>query len=173
MPPLSTFRRVQELSARPSKQPQLKDVLVLAGGEYTESSNIKPAVALTIQAAEGAEPVLKMSARFEVKADFTIQGVTIEGTAEAVRFVPGSTPYNVTLRDCELSGCPSYFLRVYTTDQQAPYINALTIDKCLFRMGGEAANTARGLYAENAPKQLNSVSIRNSTFDGGANGWDA
>ena len=146
------------------------DVLVLADGEYSESSNIKPAVALTIQAAEGAEPVLKMSARFEVKADFTMQGVTIEGTAEAVRFVPGSTPYNVTLRDCELSGCPSYFLRVYTTDQQAPYINALTIDKCLFRMGGEAANTARGLYAENAPKQLNSVSIRNSTFDGGANG---
>jgi hypothetical protein len=146
------------------------DVFVLANGEYNESSNIKPTVAVTIQAAEGAKPVLKMSGRFEIKADFTLQNLKMQCSAEAVRMVPGSAAYNVTLRGCELSGCPSYYLRVYNTDQEAPYINAFTIDDCIFRMGGEAANSARGLYAEKAPKQLKSLLIRNSTFDGGQYG---
>ena len=52
------------------------DILILADGEYTESS-LKPTVALTIKAANGAKTVIKLSSRFEVKADFTIQGVTI------------------------------------------------------------------------------------------------
>ncbi len=146
------------------------DVLVLTTGEYIESSNIKPTVALTIQAAEGALPVLKMNGRFEVAADITMQNLKLQCSAEALRLVPGTTPYNVTLSGCELSGCPSYFLRVYNTDQTAPYINVFTIDDCLFRMGSDAANTARGLYAAAATKQLKSLAIRNTTFDGGANG---
>ena len=146
------------------------DVLVLATGEYTEASNISPTVALTIQAADGAKPVLKMSGRFQVVAGITLQNLNLQCSAEALRLVPGTTPYNVTLSGCELSGCPSYFLRVYTTDQEAPYINAFTIDDCLFRMGSAAANSAYGFYAGAAPKQLKSLLIRNSTFDGGENG---
>lgn len=146
------------------------DVLVLATGEYTEASNISPTVALTIQAADGAKPVLKMSGRFQVVAGITLQNLNLQCSAEALRLVPGTTPYNVTLRGCELSGSPSYFLRVYTTDQEAPYINAFTIDDCLFRMGSAVANSAYGFYAGAAPKQLKSLLIRNSTFDGGENG---
>ena len=146
------------------------DVLVLATGEYTEASNISPTVALTIQAADGAKPVLKMSGRFQVVAGITLQNLNLQCSAEALRLVPGTTPYNVTLSGCELSGCPSYFLRVYTTDQEAPYINAFTIDDCLFSMGSAAANSAYGFYAGAAPKQLKSLLIRNSTFDGGEHG---
>jgi hypothetical protein len=146
------------------------DILVLTDGEYNESSNIKPTVALTIQAADGAKPVLNMSGRWEITADMTMQGLTLRCAAEALRLVSGAAPYNVTVRSCEFSGCPSYFIRVYTTDSEAPYINALTIDDCLFRMGSEAANNARGLYAEKAPNQLKSLLLRNSTFDGGVNG---
>ena len=146
------------------------DILVLTNGEYTETSSIKPAVALTIQAANGTKPVVKLSSRFEVKADFTIQGVTIVSAGEAVRMVPGTAAYNVTVKGCELSGCPSYFIRAYNTDQSSPYIDKLTIDNCLFRMGGESANTARGIAATKAPIQLKSLLIQNSTFDGGANG---
>ena len=41
------------------------DVLVLTDGEYTESS-IQPSVALTIKAAEGAKPVIKLTSRMEI-----------------------------------------------------------------------------------------------------------
>ena len=145
------------------------DILVLANGEYTESS-LKPTVALTIRAAEGAHPQITLSSRFEVKADFTLQGVRLVSTGEAVRMVPGSSPYNVSLNDCELSGCPSYFIRAYNTDQTAAYVNRLTIENCLFLMGGDAANTARGIVATKTPVQLGNLIVRNSTFDGGANG---
>lgn len=145
------------------------DILILADGEYTESS-VKPSVALTIKAADGTKPVIKLSSRFEVKADFTIQGVTIESTGEAIRMVPGNSAYNVTATDCQLSGCPSYFIRAYNTEQSAPYINTLTIDNCLFLMGTEAANTARAVAATKAPVQLRSLLVRNSTFNGGTFG---
>jgi len=143
------------------------DVLVLATGEYNESSNIKPEVALTIRAAEGANPVVKLSGRLEVKADFTLQGVELQCAAEAVRMVPGNNVYSVVIRNCRLSGCPAYFIRAYNTDQTAPYIHQLTVDNCLFRMATEAANTARGVAATTAPKQLKNLLIRNCTFDGG------
>lgn len=146
------------------------DVLVLTTGEYNESSNIKPTVALTIQAAESAKPVLKMSARFETITDLTLQGLTLQCTAEAVRLTPGTAPYNLTVKDCEMSGCPSYYIRAYNTDQEVPYINMVTIDNCLFKMGTDAANTAKGFYAGVATKQLKNLIVRNTTFDGGVNG---
>ncbi|MBQ2540406.1 MAG: metallophosphoesterase, partial [Paludibacteraceae bacterium] len=145
------------------------DVLVLTDGEYSESS-VKPAVGIAIQAAEGAKPVVILTSRFEVSADFSIQGVNIRSSGEAVRMMPGSSPYNVIVRDCELSGCPGYFIRAYNTEQECPYINQLTVDNCLFRMGGGEANSARGIAATKIPFQINSLSIRNSTFDGGPNG---
>ncbi len=145
------------------------DILLLSDGEYSESS-VKPAVGIAIQAAEGAKPVVILTSRFEVSADFSIQGVNIQSSGEAVRMMPGNTPYNVIVRDCELSGCPSYFIRAYNTEQECPYINQLTVDNCLFRMGGGEANSARGIAATKIPFQINSLSIRNSTFDGGPNG---
>ena len=145
------------------------DILILTDGTYTESS-VKPAVALTIKAAEGTHPIVSLSSRFEIKADFTLQGVSLQSSGEAIRMVPGSSPYNVTVKDCELKGCPSYFIRAYNTDQTSPYINNLTIDNCVFLMGSEAANTARGIAATKTPIQLGNLIVRNSTFDGGANG---
>ena len=145
------------------------DVLVLTNGTYSESS-LKPTVGITIKAADGTHPIISLSSRFEIKADFTIQGVQLESTGEAIRMIPGSSPYNVTVKDCQLKGCPSYFIRAYNTDQTSPYIDKITIDNCLFLMGGTSANTARGLYAEKAQVQLKSLLIQNSTFDGGANG---
>lgn len=116
------------------------DVLVLADGEYIESSSIIPAVALTIQAADGAKPVLKLSSRFEVNADFALEGVTIKSTADVIRCVSADTRYNLTVSDC------------------------------LFSLGGETANTARAIYVGDAPAQLQNISVTNCTFDGGVNG---
>ena len=145
------------------------DIIVLTDGTYSESS-VKPTVGLTIQAAEGTHPVVSLSSRFEITADFTISGVTINSTGEAVRMVSATTPYNVTVRDCELSGCQSYFIRAYTTTE-TPYINSLTVDNCIFRMEKiEDYSTPRAIAASKAPVQLKNLMVRNCTFDGGAKG---
>ena len=141
------------------------DELVLADGEYSESS-VKPTVGLTIRAAEGAKPRLVLSSRFEVKADLTLDGVEVQSSGEIVRMVIGDAPYKVTVKNCTLSGCPSYFIRAYDTSD-APYIDALTVDNCLFLMAPETANTARGIAATKTPVQVKNLLIRNSTFDGG------
>ena len=115
------------------------DVLILTDGEYSESS-VKPTVALTIQAAEGAKPVLKLSSRLEIKADFALKGVTIKSTTDVIRCVTADAHYNLTISDC------------------------------LFCLGGETVNTARAIYAGDAPAQLQNISVTNCTFDGGVNG---
>jgi len=116
------------------------DILILADGEYIESDTLKPAVALTIKAADNAKPVIRLKRRIELRADFTLQGVTIQTTTHAIYVEKGSALYD------------------------------LAIDDCIFRLGGATANSARAIYAGSAPEQLRSLTIRNSTFDGGANG---
>ena len=92
------------------------DVLVLTDGEYTESSHVKPTVALTIKAADGTHPVVKLNGcRFEPTADLILQGLTLQCTAEAVRLDSADVPYSLTVKDCEISGCPSYYIRLYNT----------------------------------------------------------
>lgn len=145
------------------------DILVLTDGTYAESS-VKPTVALTIRAAAGTHPCIQMSSRFEVKEDFTLEGIKIESAGEIVRMTNAETPYNVAVRGCEMSGCPSYFIRAYTSDAEAPYVNSLTVDGCLFRMGSTTANTARAIASAKILRQTKSLRITNCTFDGGPNG---
>ena len=144
------------------------DELVLEDGIYAESS-LKPTAALTIKAAQGTHPVISLSSRFEIKANFTIEGIELQSTGEAVRMTEGNEPYNVSIRHCSLSGCPSYFIRAYDAPEN-PYIHTLTVEDCIFRMGGAAANTCRAVTANKTPQQLQNLLIRNCTFDGGAKG---
>lgn len=141
------------------------DVFVLADGNYTESS-VKPTVAVTIKAANGAHPVITMSSRFEVKANFSLEGVTINGTSEIIRMEVGSSAYNVTVKNCDLTSSYTKFLRVYNTSQTAPYVNKLAVDGCVFHM----RSGARAIEATKTPLQLKSLEVKNSTFDGGTEG---
>ena len=52
------------------------DVLMLTNGTYNEVA-VKPLVAITLQAAEGTQPVVKLSSRMEAKADLTIDVVRL------------------------------------------------------------------------------------------------
>ena len=72
-------------------QAQAGGVLMLADGQYEESSNIVISTPLTICAAEGAKPVLMAGGRIEVKADLRVAGLSIEThkAAEAFRLQPG------------------------------------------------------------------------------------
>lgn len=149
------------------------DTLILATGNYTETSHIEITKPLTIMAAEGSSPVLLMSARFQVKAPLTLQGLTLNGSqvAEAIRLLPANngTLASLSMRNCTIQGyrygnSTSRIVRVYNTDQTAPYVDSISIDNCLFRIDG----MIRTVDAEKAEVQFRHLRITRSTFDGGA-----
>ncbi len=148
-------------------QAQSGDVLVLADGQYTESSNIVISTPLTICAAEGAKPVLNAGGRIEVKADLRVVGLSIETTSagEAFRLKPGTDLYSLYLKGCTIKGFSSKTIRVYASDQTATYVDSLVLDDCLVQ-----PSAGRGLEASAADKQVQHLRITNSTFDGGKNG---
>lgn len=146
------------------------DVFVLSNGMYEETSSLKPTCALTIKADDGTMPVINMKGRFEVKNDFNITGIIFidNGAGEAVRMVPGTAAYNVNVETCEFDKFTSRVLRVYNSDQTAPYVNKLTVNNCLFCSPG-----ARCIEASATDRQIADVTITNSTFDGGKDGTSA
>ena len=148
-------------------QAQSGDVLVLADGQYTESSNIVISTPLTICAAEGAKPVLNAGGRIEVKADLRVVGLSIITTSatEAFRLQPGEELYSFYLQGCTIKGFSSKTIRVYDTSQSAAYVDSLVIDDCVVQ-----PSAGRGLEATAANKQVQHLRITNSTFDGGKNG---
>lgn len=148
-------------------QAQSGDVLVLADGQYTESSNIVISTPLTICAAEGAKPVLNAGGRIEVKADLRVVGLSIETTSagEAFRLKPGTDLYSLYLKGCTIKGFSSKTIRVYASDQTAAYVDSLVLDDCLVQ-----PSAGRGLEASAADKQVQHLRITSSTFDGGKNG---
>lgn len=156
--------------ASAAKNASTGDVLMLTDGTYSESS-VKPSVALTIQAAEGTQPVIQLTGRIEVKADLTMDGITIQSSGEVIRMIEAETAYNVSALNCTFSGCPNYYLRAYTSTAEAPYINSLTVHNCLFRMGRDSdTGSPRAIMASKMLNQLASLSVTNCTFDGGASG---
>ena len=145
------------------KQAQTGDILVLANGEYQESSKWTIDKSLTIQAAEDAQPIIRMASRIEASASLTLQGVELvaNNATEAIRMVPGTAPYKVLVQSCTLQGYTSKTLRVYNTDQTVAYVDSLIVDDCIFRPAA-----GRCLEATAVEKQIANLLITNSTFIG-------
>lgn len=148
-------------------QSQAGDVLVLSDGIYNESNKISIAHPLTICAAEGATPILQMKSRIELSADLDVQGLSFEAidATEAFRLVPGGEVYSLKIRRATIKGFSSKTIRLYNIDQSAAYVDSLIIDDCLF-----LPSAGRCLEASLANKQVQHLLIKNSTFDGGADG---
>lgn len=144
------------------------DEIVLSEGVYTESSSIKPTIPLTIKAADAAHVTVNMSSRFEIKANTAFVGIKMvaANATEAIRLVPGESPYNLTVDGCIFDGPFTRAIRVYNTDQSAPYVNKLMISDDIFY----APADAKVINAEALEKQVAQLEIKNSTFDGRDNG---
>lgn len=149
------------------RQSKANDVLLLTGGEYNEANKLSITHPLTISAAEGAQPMLRMKSRIELTAGLEVTGLSIEadGATEAFRLVPGEQLYSFKVRQSTIKGFSSKTIRVYNTDQEAAYIDSLVIDDCILQ-----PSAGRCLEATAANKQVQHLWIRNSTFDGGAQG---
>ena len=141
------------------------DVILLSDGEYAESNKLIINHPLTLQAAQGANPVIRLKSRVELSADLTIRGLQwlADGAAEAIRMLPGEQKYDVQIDHCTFLHFSSKIIRAYASDQTEPYIHALDVMGCQFR----PAAGARCIEASSANKQVANLSIRNSTFDGG------
>ena len=148
-------------------QSKAGDVLLLSDGEYEETQKWVIQHPLTIQAAENATPKVSMKSRIETYSDFFLQGVELVAneTGEAVRMLPGTTPYAVNLTSCSFNQYNSKTIRAYNSDQENAYVSALIIDDCIFRPAA-----GRCIEASVAEKQVANLSITNSTFDGGSAG---
>lgn len=75
------------------------DILVLTTGEYNETSTITTSVPLTIQAAEGTQPVVKTTKRIEVNADFVLEGVEFNCSYHLIQ-VNATEPIDFSVRNC-------------------------------------------------------------------------
>ena len=149
------------------RQSKANDVLLLAGGEYNEANKLSITHPLTISAAEGFQPTLRMKSRMELSANLEVTNLSIEadGATEALRLVPGEQLYSFKVRRSTIKGFSSKTIRVYNTDQEAAYIDSLVIDDCILQ-----PSAGHCLEATAANKQVQHLWIRNSTFDGGAQG---
>ena len=149
------------------RQSEANDVLLLAGGEYNEANKLSITHPLTISSAEGAHPMLRMKSRMELSANLEVMGLSIEAidATEAFRLVPSGEVYSLKIRRATIKGFSSKTIRLYNTDQSAAYVDSLIIDDCLF-----LPSAGRCLEASLANKQVQHLLIKNSTFDGGADG---
>lgn len=148
-------------------QSKAHDVIVLSDGQYAEVNEIAISHPLTICTAPSATPMLQMKSRIEISATLCLQGLLLEavGAAEAIRMVPAPNLYSLRIRSSTLKGFSSKTIRLYNTDQSAAYVDSLIIDDCLFM-----PSAGRCLEASIANKQVQHLLIKNSTFDGGADG---
>lgn len=134
------------------------DIVELASGTYVENVIIDKA--LTLRAAEGAEPVLQ--GRVSVQAGATISGIEFDGNgevADAIRIdntVDGSP---VSITGCTIQGYTNRFLYVSLSMK----IETLTVDDCIF-IGADNSTENKALYISNAPAQVGTVRVSNSTF---------
>ena len=137
------------------------DTLLLTDGEYTESSSstIRPSASLTICAEEGTHPVLKLSARMEIKADFTLQGVTVQSTTDVLRFVAGDALYDVTIDNCLfLLGTSANTARtIYAADVPNTLRN-ISITNCTFD-GGNGTGHFIYLYGGKALTPISGIAL--------------
>lgn len=149
------------------RQSKANDVLLLSEGEYNEDNKLSITHPLTISSAEGAHPMLRMKSRMELSANLEVIGLSFEAidATEAFRLVPGGEVYSLKIRRATIKGFSSKTIRLYNTDQSAAYVDSLIINDCLF-----LPSAGRCLEASLANKQVQHLLIKNSTFDGGADG---
>ena len=142
------------------------DVLVLATGEYNETSTITTSVALTIQAAEGAQPVVKTTKRIEVNADFALEGVTFLCSYHLIQ-VTATAPINFRVHDCifRMGTASANTYRAIYIDSATTRVKNVTITNCTFDGGANGAGRFVYVYPGNEVAALEgSVTIDHCTF---------
>ena len=150
-------------------QTEAGDTIILADGEYEESSSIYLNKAgLVIMAAEGAKPVIKLTGEWtalNVSASTTFDGITFDGTNVAYYIIAThdsiSLTTDLTIKNCEFKNWNQWAISNQYEDKVS--VNSVVIDNCLFH---DAKNSAV-YFSDKAPEGKNAcqdLKITNSTF---------
>ena len=145
------------------------DVLVLTTGEYNETSTITTSVALTIQAAEGAQPVVNITKRIEVNADFALEGVAFNCAYHLIQ-VNATAPITFSVRNCifRMGKDAANTYRTIYIDSAPTRVKSVTIANCTFD-GGKGAGRFIYVYPGNdvvaleGPVEIDHCTFYNST----------
>ena len=142
------------------------DVLVLTTGEYNETSTITTSLALTIKAAQDAQPVVKISKRIELNADFSLEGVTFICSNNLLR-VTASTPINFSVRNCifRMGTAAANDYRAIYIDDATTRVKNVRISDCTFDGGVNGAGRFIYVYPGGNVEALEGpVEIDHCTF---------
>ena len=132
------------------------DVIELTTGNYEQSSSIKVDKALTIQAAAGAKPTLKIY-RIEPNAEFVFKGLNVTTTGEHMIRTTAGGNFSVTIEDCTFDHSASAGRVYYLSSGQT--IKNLTVKNCVF----DGTSTEYGaIYA--CGTVSGKMSVTNCTF---------
>ena len=146
------------------------DVLVLEDGEYTEGSTIYLQKALTIKAAEGAAPVVKLTKYIRLYKSVELEGIKFvsnasESNGYCLYLHPGCETVN--LEGCEFEN----FKQSCITSWEDFHLASLTINNCYFHDGIRGAIYCPGASLNNenpendrSYRTIDEIEITNSTF---------
>lgn len=130
------------------------DTLRLADGEYTESESITIDKAITLRAAEGAKPIVKIN-KWIIAAAFEVDGVEFTNLETDYMFrTSANLDATITLKNCYMHGSSSPF--VYTSSNT---LAGLVIDNCIF-----ANNTRAESGIILSAGEISNFEMRNSTI---------
>lgn len=147
-------------------QAQPGDTIVLADGEYLESTITLDKAGLVIMAAEGAKPVISFNdpwAVAKVSATTTFEGITFNG-GDSVNYlvaVSGAESGNLTLSHCEFKNWA--YWAVSNQFEEGVSVDSVFIDNCLFHDGAQSAIS----FSKKAPEgkhACNYFQMTNSTL---------
>lgn len=132
------------------------DVIELTTGDYEQSASIQVGKALTIQAAAGAKPNLKIY-RIEPNAEFVLKGLNVTAANDYMLRTTAGGNFSVNIEDCTFdhSACPG---RVYYLSSGQTITN-LTVNNCVF---DGTSSEAGAIYAYGTIS--GKVSVTNCTF---------
>ena len=132
------------------------DVIELTTGNYEQSSSIKVDKALTIQAAAGAKPTLKIY-RIEPNAEFVFKGLNVTTTGEHMLRTTTGGSFSVTIENCTFDHSASGGRVYYLSSGQT--IKNLTVKNCVF---DGTSTDAGAIYAYGTVS--GKMSVTNCTF---------
>ena len=151
---------------------QADAVLELSTGTYIEEGNFAITKNITIQAAEGAHPVIaqRYYIYFNNSAQVTFKGIKFDGGAygdvgaydHALRTYgsPINRDETLTLEKCEFANYPSYVIFIQRANRG---MDAITITNCYFHNNARSA-VYIGTEDGDTKQSCNSLTIENSTF---------
>lgn len=140
--------------------------ITLGDGIYEESSSFSfDKEGLTIVAAEGTKPIIKLTGEWtslNLSASTTFDGITIDGNGVA-KYPVSSTGTNAStfvFTNCEFKNYITY--AISNPYGGGTYAESIVIDKCLFHDGGAAVCFNKRGYNGNAA--CNSFKMTNTTI---------